>query len=137
MRKTVWQKRNLDYGKYYSYHSTEKRVKDMGDVIMPCREGHMIQTCSSMTATCYSCSLWDEGEKHMTDTYIMKQVIRRVIKDEPELIKQIIKDSLTIEVHHDLNKLGLVFELSTEIVVKLDQKEIYSSRDSVKIDPDE
>jgi len=73
----------------------------------------------------------------MTDTYIMKQVIRRVIKDEPELIKQIIKDSLTIEVHHDLNKLGLVFELSTEIVVKLDQKEIYSSRDSVKIDPDE
>ena len=65
---------------------------------------------------------------------IMKDVVRRVINEEPELILDIIKNSLSLEVHHDVNELQTgEFKVDTEIVVELDEQEIYSTEDTFTV----
>jgi len=65
---------------------------------------------------------------------IMKMVIRRVIKEEPELILDIIKKSLTVEVHHEFTYSATVGpQITTEIVLELNEHKIHSSKDTVII----
>lgn len=66
---------------------------------------------------------------------IMKEVVRTVLREEPDLIKTILTECLSVEVDQSLTEQpNGDIQIETDVTLEMDGDEIYSSSDSVTIE---